>query len=197
MVFQKELKRKIENYCNNHLPNNCWYENEFSFIKNKSLKKRVIEEFKATRFAYKVYEGIGATDENLRFEVRNQLIAYASIYEVVIKYTLQTYYPEEYSKLEHNNKKNKKYKNRFVSFKSLCYQAQKLGLIHEFVNSEGKKVNFTKELVEIYKHRNNVHIMQENEDNFKYKLELSKKAYRRMRPFVDQIKEKLLRDKKL
>ena len=49
------------------------------------MKNRIITEFKAIRFAYKLYEGIEATNENLLFEVRNQILAYASIYEAVIE----------------------------------------------------------------------------------------------------------------
>lgn len=62
-----------------------WYENAFCFIQDAELKNRIIAEFKAIRFAYKLYEGIEATGENLMFEVRNQIFAYASIYEAVIE----------------------------------------------------------------------------------------------------------------
>ena len=89
MAFSEELKKEIEEYCNNHLAPDFWYENEFSFIKDADLKKRIIAEFKAIRFAYKLYEGIEATDENLMFEVRNQILAYASIYEAVIENILR------------------------------------------------------------------------------------------------------------
>lgn len=91
MAFSKELREEIELYCINHLATDSWYENEFCFIQNIGLKNRIIAEFKATRFAYKLYEGIGATDENLMFEVRNQIFAYASIYEAVIEDVLSTY----------------------------------------------------------------------------------------------------------
>ena len=85
MAFSEKIKREIENYCNNHLASDLWYENQFSFIKDLELKKRIVTEFKAIRFAYKLYEGIGAENENLMFEVRNQILAYASIYEAVIE----------------------------------------------------------------------------------------------------------------
>ena len=68
------------------------------------LRNRIITEFKAIRFAYKLYEGIGATDENLLFEVRNQILAYASIYEAVIEDVLSTYYLDtvEFDSLMHH-----------------------------------------------------------------------------------------------
>ena len=32
MPLQKELKSEIEKYCNNHLPPDSWYEDEFSSL---------------------------------------------------------------------------------------------------------------------------------------------------------------------
>lgn len=231
MAFSKKVKSEVEDYCNNHLAKDCWYENEFSFIKDKSLKKSIIEEFKAIRFAYKLYEGIGATKENLRFEVRNQILAYASIYEVVIDYVLKNYYLEtkEYDdlthyhalkrisipqtkqstlqkELSHDGKKiiptyygRKKKSDCQITFEAKCKTAKKLGLIHNFTSKEGEEIDFAKELIEIYKHRNGIHIMAEKKNGIKYEseLELSKKAYRRMQPFIKQIKDKLLEDKKI
>lgn len=229
MAFSAELKREIEIYCNNHLATSAWYENEFSFIKNEDLKKRIIAEFKAIRFAYKLYEGIEATEENLIFEVRNQILAYASIYEAVIEYVLTSYYseteefedlmhhvvpvrisiPEEKQsvlqrELSHDGKiivpfhyaKKKKEKPQ-VRFDDKCRTAELLGLIHRFVNDEGVEIDLPSEIIEIYSYRNGIHIIAEQRKGISYELDLSKRAYRRMRPFVDQIKEKLNADRKI
>lgn len=104
MAFSKEMKNEIEAYCSNHLASDEWYENAFCFIQDRELKNRIIAEFKAIRFAYKLYEGIGATGENLMFEVRNQIFAYASIYEAVIENVLSTYYSdtEQFDSLMHH-----------------------------------------------------------------------------------------------
>lgn len=104
MAFSEKIKKEIEMYCNNHLATDSWYENEFYFIQDAELKNRIIIEFKAIRFAYKLYEGIGATDANLMFEVRNQILAYASIYEAVIENVLTTYYfnTNEFDSLLHH-----------------------------------------------------------------------------------------------
>lgn len=203
MAFSKELKKEIENYCNNHLAINFWYENEFSFIKDESLKNRVIAEFKAIRFAYKLYEGIEATDENLMFEVRNQILAYASIYEAVIEYTLNTYYSEtkEYddlmhhvipvkvsipqdkqlllqNELSHDGKtivpfyydRKKKAKPQ-VRFNDKCKTAEKLGLIHKFVDENGIEIDLVAEIIEIYAYRNGIHIIAEQRKGISYELE--------------------------
>lgn len=229
MAFSEKLKNEIQLYCTNHLPSDLWYDNEFSFIQDIELKKRIIAEFKAIRFAYKLYEGIEASDENLIFEVRNQILAYASIYEAVIEYVLNTYYsdtdefdslihhtipikvsiPQDKLKLlqdtlSHDGKMivpfyyTKKEKERpQIRFDDKCRTAEKLGLIHKFVNADGKEVDLVSEIIEIYSYRNGIHIIAERRKGINYELELSRKAYRRMRPFIDQIKKKLVNDEKI
>lgn len=229
MAFSEELKNEIELYCNNHLASELWYNNEFSFIIDVELKKRIIAEFKAARFAYKLYEGIGATDENLMFEVRNQILAYASIYEAVIENVLTTYYcdTEEFVSLMHHvipiqvsipqNKQNtlqdalshdgktivpfyydrKKKDKTKVRFDDKCRTAERLGLIHKFVNGDGEEVDLPSEIIKIYSYRNGIHLIAEQRKGINYELDLSKLAYRRMRPFVDQLKEKLIEDRKI
>lgn len=229
MPLPKELKSEIEKYCTNHLAPDLWYENEFSVIQDANLKKRIIAEFKSIRFAYKLYEGIGAEGENLMFEVRNQILAYASIYEVVIENVIDTYYsdtpefeslmyhempiridiPERkqyelQSALSHDGKtivpyyfaKKKKEKAK-VRFDEKCRTAEKLGLIHKYVNESGEEIDLPAEIIEIYSYRNGIHILAEQRKRITYELDLSKKAYRRMRPFIDQIKERLMADGKL
>lgn len=116
MPLTKEIKDAIYSYCNNHLANESWYNEEFEFIENESLRKRLIEEFKGIRFAYKLYEGI--------------------------------------------------------------------------------EIDLTSELIEIYGYRNAIHLVAEQRKGIEYELELSKRAYRRMSPFINQIKSKLKMDQK-
>ena len=229
MAFSEEIKKEINDYCNKHLATDPWYEIEFSFIKDIKLKNRIISEFKAIRFAYKLYEGIGATDTNLMFEVRNQILAYASIYEAVIENVLDTYYSDtnEYTSLmccelltkisipqkkknelqdalSHDGKeiipcyyKRKTKEKTKIRFDDKCDAAKKLGLIHKFTNSEGVEVDLPSELIEIYSYRNGIHIIAEQRKQINYELNLSKRAYRRMKPFIQQLKEKLKQDQKI
>ena len=229
MAFSEKLKNEVQAYCINYLPSNSWYENEFSFIKDIELKARIIAEFKAIRFAYKLYEGIEASDENLIFEVRNQILAYASIYEAVIENILNTYYSdtEEFDSLTHHtipikisipqNKlkelqkilshdgkeivpfyyTRKKKEKPQIRFDDKCRTMEKLGLIHKFINTKGEEIDLPSELIEIYSYRNCIHIIAEKRKGIIYELDLSKRAYRRMRPFIDQIKEKLVNDGKI
>lgn len=57
-----------------------------------------------------------------------------------------------------------------------------MGLIEEWLKDE---------LIEIYEARNAIHIHAEIRKSLDYQLELSKNAYRRMRPFIDQIRHNL------
>ena len=72
-----------------------------------------------------------------------------------------------------------------------------MGLIHKFVNADGEEVDLASEIIEIYSYRNGIHIIAERRKGINYELELSRKAYRRMRPFIDQLKEKLVNDEKI
>lgn len=228
MPLEKGIIEDIKNYCESHLPENNWYENEFNFISDDNLRKRIIQEFKAIRFAYKLYEGIQAEEENLIFQVRNQILSYASIYEAIIEYVLTTYYnatkeydelmhhcipvqisipKEKQSQLEdilsHDGKKivpfhfaRKKKEKSKIRFEDKCNTAKDMGLIHSFTDTSGNKVELPEEIKEIYSFRNGIHLIAEQKKRISYELELSKKAYRRMRPFIDQIKIKLKKDGK-
>ena len=229
MAFSEEIKKEIEDYCNNYLADDSWYENEFCFIQDVELRQRIIKEFKAIRFAYKLYEGIAATDENLMFEVRNQILAYASIYEAVIENVLTTYYSDtaEFELLTHHttlirisipqSKKNelqeallhdgkeiipcyydrKEKEKPKIRFEDKCRTAESLGLIHKFINDKKIEIDLPAELIELYSYRNGIHIIAERRKGICYELELSRRAYRRMRPFIDQLKEKLKEDGKI
>lgn len=228
MPFPETLKNEINDYCKSHLADETWYNETFRFIEEESLRKRIIEEFKAIRFAYKLYEGLGATEENLIFEVRYQILAYATIYEAVIHYVLYNYYQStaEFHNMQYHTvptrlsfcekqmadvKKVLSWKNEplyiyhdqerkkdetQVRFDDKCRTAERLGLIKVFTNDEGENVDLPAEIIEIYGYRNAIHIIAEKRKGIKYELNLSKLAYRRMQPFINQITEKLKADKK-
>ena len=228
MPLSNEVKKEIYEYCNNHLADEDWYKEEFEFVEDDKLRERLVQEFKGIRFAYKLYEGIEARDENLIFEIRHQILAYATIYEAVIHYVLYTYYnsaPEFHalqyhiapakisipenkvnmisSALLHNGEQiipyhmqERKKEETQVRFDEKCITAQKLGLIHAFENKDGEHIDLPKEIIEIYSYRNAIHLAAELRKGIEYELGLSKLAYRRMRPFIDQIKAKLQEDLK-
>lgn len=46
MPFSQKLQSEVYDYCNNHLADEDWYNEEFEFIEDESLRKRLIEEFR-------------------------------------------------------------------------------------------------------------------------------------------------------
>lgn len=223
-----DIKAAVYQYCNNHLADEAWYNGEFEFIEDQALCRRLVEEFKGIRFAYKLYEGIEAKDENLIFEIRHQIFSYATIYEAVIHSVLYTYYKNtpEFHELQHHfvpakidiprtklaalkkelthngeeiltyRMQERKKEDTQISFDDKCKTAERLGLLHSFIGNDGSTIDLTSEIIEIYSYRNAIHLVAEQRKGIEYELELSKRAYRRMRPFIDQIKEKLQIDRK-
>ena len=228
MPLPNNIKNAVYSYCDSDLADQAWYEKEFEFIEDSKLRDRLIEEFKGSRFAYKLYEGIEAIDENLIFEIRHQIFAYATIYEAVLHYVLYTYYDqtEEFHALQYhqaparisisNNKlsslnkaltyngetiipyhmQERKKDDSQIRFDDKCMAAEKIGLISKFTNKEGNVIDLPSEIIEIYGYRNAIHLVAEQRKGIEYELALSKRAYRRMRPFIGQIKMKLQEDKK-
>lgn len=227
MPLSLDVKNAVYSYCKNHLADELWYEDQFDFIQDEKLRKRIIEEFRGIRFAYKLYEGIEADGENKIFEVRHQILSYATIYEAVIHYVLYNYYEtttvfeslqyhEALAKvsipnkklavlnkeLEHNGKtivpfqyQRRKKDESQVRFDDKCRAAEKLGLINKFYK-DGLEIDLPAEIIEIYGYRNAIHLVAEQRKGIEYELDLSKRAYRRMKPFIEQIKERLKEDKK-
>lgn len=228
MPLNIETQNQIYDYCDNHLADENWYLSEFDFIFDQKLRDRLVKEYRSIRFAYKLYEAIEAKEENLMFEIRTQILSYATIYEAVIHDVLYNYYSEtaEFEKmkthvipiridipshkyeilskeLKHDSKEiipfyygTKKKDDVSIRFDEKCNTAERLGLIHTFYNEKGEQVDLPKEIIEIYRYRNGIHLVAEQRKGIQYELDLSKKAYWRMRPFIDQVKAQLIKDNK-
>lgn len=240
MPFEKEIKDSIISYCLRDLPKNEWYNNAFDFVKDNTLKNRLIAEFKNARFVYKIFEGMAAEDELLLAEVKMQVLMYASIYEAVIHYVLfDEYYKDSTivqnlciqnvnkpfsiptsklskinSLLFHDGKTIIPYfatvQKRDVTkirFDEKCIAAFQLGILKDIpkqsepsaeilpeINLLSDHPTFCSELIRIYEVHNAIHLHAELKKEIDYHLALSKIAYRRMQPFLQQIKDKLNSD---
>lgn len=240
MPFEKEFKDSIINYCTRDLPKDEWYENAFNFIKDDTLRNRLISEFKNARFVYKFFEGISAKDELLLAEVKMQVLMYASIYEATIHYVLfdEYYKNNPVVKKLLTQKVNKRFSipttqlaqiNSLIShdgktiipyfettqkrditkirFDEKCIAAFQLGILKGIPQQNDSTAEilpeikplpdmptFCSELIRIYEVRNAIHLHAELKKEIDYHLALSKIAYRRLQPFLQQIKEKLITD---
>lgn len=93
-IMSTTTRRSVLQFCKAYLPSKQWYEEYFDFVKDGSLKQRIINEFKSIRFAYKLYSGLDMSGENYYFEVRSQIISYATIYEGIIDYLIFDVYKD-------------------------------------------------------------------------------------------------------
>lgn len=85
---------------------------------------------------------------------------------------------------------------RQIRFDDKCDTAVQLGLIHSYTK-DGKEIDFPQEIKTIYSYRNAIHLLAEQRRSITYDLEMSITAYKRLQPFVQQIKSKLLADGKI
>lgn len=228
MPFEDQLRSKVINYCKADLPPRKNILELFSYIEDADLRNRIVSEYEGARFAYKLFEGIRATDDQMRFQVRSQLLSYASLYEASVEYVLFHYYEETeevaqmgrykslikisipesqkeklQNELSHNGKEiipcyegTKRKDRNTIRFDEKVDAAVKLGLLHSFHGRDPEVVNLPDELKEIYGFRNGIHIIAEQRKDINYEIDMSKKAYWRIAPFCQQIREGLERDGK-
>lgn len=214
MAFEEQTKLAVNDYLKSHLADWEWHQNRFDFITDETLRDRLADEFISTRYVYKVLEGMAADSWLLRAQIRLQVLSYASIYEAVIHHVLfenLASNPDVKALTEYKTKKvisipaGKKamlaaalshigkdiiptYEDvgntdiTKVRFDRKAECAEKLGLIETKLKDD---------IIEFYEARNAIHIHAEIKKSLDYQLELSKRAYQRMEPFVDQLRVNL------
>ncbi len=210
LTFDPEIKSAIYKYAGAHIANLDWHLKFFSFIKNQKLATRLGEEFYSARVLYKILTGLEAKDWMLRAQIRNQIFSYASIYEAVIYHLLFDVLATEPRVISLTEFPAKKLisipkKHHAVLQKYLSHDGKKVIPTFEAVgHTDVSKVRFDRkaecafelgfitkplcaDLVTIYEARNAIHIHAEIKKSLDYQIELSKKAYRRLKPFKNQI----------
>ena len=105
-------------------------------------------------------------------------------------------FPGTFQRVRHNDIHSsfyygeKKKEEKQIRFDDKCITAKNIGLLHDFENSKGQIIDLPSEIIEFYWYRNGIHLIAEQRKGIQYELELSKRAYRRMQPFIEQIKSK-------
>lgn len=214
MAFTNETKEAIENYISGHIADWDWHKNRFDFISDVILQDRLADEFISTRFVYKLLEGMTADSWLLRAQIRFQVLSYASIYEAIIHHILFDRLandPSVNALIEYKTKKliDIPFEKKACLEKALEHDGKKIIPTYETIGkTDITKIRFDKkaecaeklglisiqlkdEIIEFYDARNAIHIHAEIRKNLDYQLDLSKRAYRRMEPFIDQIKMNL------
>lgn len=214
MAFTPETKTLIESYAMAHIPDENWHRSFFGFIEDSILAQRLGDEFLSARFIYKVLEGLEAESWLLRAQIRLQVAAYASIYEAILHYVLFERCSDEPEVLKLVEFPTKKVisipkESQAILEKHLMHDGKQIIPTYEAIGrTDETKVRFDRkadcafrlgfieewlrdDLVEFYEARNAIHIHAEIRKSLNYQIDLSKRAYRRMEPFKDQISTKL------
>jgi hypothetical protein len=214
MAFTPDIKLAIQSYVSGHLLDENWHVQFFSFVNSPDLAKRLGEEFLSTRFVYKMLEGLEADSWLLRAQIRMQVLAYASIYEAVLHHVLFERLPNDPEVLALTEFPTKKVisiprESQTLLEKHLVHDGKKIIPTYESIGrTDETKVRFDRkadcaftlgfieaslrdDLIDLYEARNAIHIHAEIRKTLNYQIELSRKAYRRMEPFRDQVAAQL------
>lgn len=214
MAFTDETITAIKSYIDAHLGGWDWHKKRFDFISDETLQSRLADEFISTRYIYKILEGMNADEWLLRAQIRLQVLAYASIYEAVLHHILFTEmssnkHVQALTEFETKKEISIPQNQRIILAKALKHDGKDIIPTYKSTaKTDITKVRFDKkaecaerlglidaklkdELIELYEARNAIHIHAEIKKNLDYQLDLSKRAYMRMEPFVMQIKENL------
>lgn len=209
MPLDTQVIKTVLDYCKRDLPDNDWFVFEFDFIEDADLRSRLAQEFYAARYIYKLMSALSLSGDELFAHLKLQIIQYASIYEAVVVYLLTKVYKD--TEVVLNLFKHKTYKpvQALSSSTEVYFEGLKVyPCIYEDTRTPISSVKFDDKvdaLVDLgvfdqdladdikvcYKLRNSIHIQTAVRNNISYEIEQSKVAYRRMRPFIDRIKDAL------
>ncbi len=89
MPLDPELRNSIHSYCIRDLPGDLqWHVDQFPFIDNLELRKRLGRAYYSARYVGKLMEAIQAAGDEIHPFIKFQIMQYASIFEAVITHLL-------------------------------------------------------------------------------------------------------------
>jgi hypothetical protein len=211
MPLETELREKIDTYCKKDLPGDLdWHIQQFDFIKNTDLKKKLGRAFYSARFISKLMEALRVDGDEIHPFVKFQIIQYASIYEAVTTYLLWGKFSEHPEVISLQTHKAYKPVSAFGSLAKMTYDGENLfTCVYKDSKTPRNSIPFkdkvdcavrigfieaaySEDIKEIYALRNLAHIESEADSLIEIELEDSKKGYWRIRPFIDKIKDFLV-----
>jgi hypothetical protein len=215
MPLSTEAIADVISYCDKHLADRGWFDEQFDFIADQKLAKRLALEFYAARYIYKLGEALAVDGEKLHAHVKFQITQYASIYEAVIVHLLwsrfveheavkkisshMTYKPHgklpvDVRRTSHPDQQlhicalgSEPTTVHAIKFDDKIQAAVEVGFLHETLGEE---------VSEFFRLRNGIHIEAAVSKQIQYELEQAHLAYRRMQPFIAGVKEFLKNGKK-
>jgi len=208
MPLNEKIIEEINEYCKRDLPGDIeWHTEQFDFVNDDELKKRLGRAYYSARYIYKLMEALYSNEEERHPFVKFQIIQYASIYEALINYLLWVVFSEheEVKKLQTHMaykpvsalgrlckmtyddkelftcvyKESKTHRNS-IPFKDKVDCSVRIGFIEE---------KFSEDIKRIYKLRNLAHIETEAKTMVDVEIEDAKNGYWRIKPILEKINE--------
>ena len=107
MRLKKEERAKVVACCNEQLITDYsydyhteypldWFERQFAFIPNESIRKQLGEAFYEARMMYALMDVLNLKVAKAKGIIRFQIIQYASICEALLNYTIDTFFKDEF-----------------------------------------------------------------------------------------------------
>lgn len=215
MPLTQQVQKVVHDYCLKDLPGDLdWHINQFDFIDNKELRKRLGRAFYSARYMGKLMEGLRPGIDEKHSFLKFQIAQYAGIYEGVIVYVLWEHYsrtPQFIDLTTHKipvragSIKGLRYEDKHgtddaviavirtkakektsISFKHKLACAVALGLVEQ---------KFQRDLEQIYELRNLAHIEAEAKKLIEVELKQAQLAYWRVQPFLEKIQKKVADEK--
>lgn len=222
LYIPKETRESVVSYCNNHIvpeenyianPTYShpieWFKEYFSFISDTNLKNKLAEAYYQARFAYKIVQGLKLTSFKKTAFLKFQIQQYASIYEALLDYTLETYHKEEIkndilktieyrpvsafaSPTEMFYTEEKKKEKIYTCKKKEFYKALKSIKIDEktkiAINYRIFDLSVKADLDALYDIRNCIHLLKAAQTNYRPTIKEGKRAFELMDKMVYAIK---------
>jgi hypothetical protein len=206
MPLIESIRETVDTYCKRDLPGSLeWHVDQFSFITDVELQKRLGRAFYSARYIAKLMEALLVTGDEIHAFVKFQIMQYASIYEAVVSHLLWIRYREhpEVKALEIHKAykpvnalgrlasmkygdedlftcvyRNAKTPHNSIPFKDKVDCAVRIGFLDAAYSEEIKK---------LYELRNLAHIETEAEKQIEVEIEHAKNGYWRMKPFLEKL----------
>ncbi len=206
MPLEEILRNSIQAYCKRDLPGDLkWHVDQFSFITDLELQRRLGRAFYSARYVGKLMEALFASGDKIHPFVKFQIMQYASIYEAVVSHLLWGRYVEHPEVKSLQTHKAYKPVNALSSLTSMKYGEEELfTCVYRDAKTQRNSIPFkdkvdcavrigfieeaySEDIKRIYELRNLAHIETEAEKQIEVELDQAKKAYWRIKPFIEKI----------
>lgn len=212
MPLPSATRKAVNRYASSDLPALKWHIEEFAFLKNRALQRRVGREFYTARYLYKILEGLRIGKPwGKAAQVRLQILQYAAVYEACLHHMLfvrSSTKPEVKALLAVNDVliAYSVPPSKRASWPTIPHGGK--AIVPAFKGTKKRRANSVRfedkvataislgmikpnlgaDLRQIYEARNSIHLHAELRKQLKWPIEVSRLGYRRMKPFCEQLR---------